>query len=141
MLESLEKEQKLDIITTNRKLAELRSFFQLVRQNKFDEGLERVARLSLIPLKQDDINEKVSKYTDLDPILKAQFPALLSGTMHCLYGLHRDVKSESRNITPTVEGRLKDLQFMSRFIYIFAGLVSMPGSTKEDIQRMRNHMI
>jgi hypothetical protein len=137
----LENENNLQLITTNRQLTELRNFFEQLRHERFYEGFEIVSRLGLLPLSQEDLNEKQSKYRDIDLILKSQFPAFVTGAVQCLYGLHRQVKSESRGVDPNVEARLKELQFKARLLYIFSGLVGMPSSTKEDIQRLRNHMI
>lgn len=141
ILASLEKEGDLKLVTTNRQLTELRSFFEHRRFGRYQEGLDIVARLGLLPFTQEELNEKQSNYRDLDPILKKQFPTFLAGSVHCLYGLHRKVKSESRGQDSSVEVRLKELQMKSRLMYIFAGLIDMPSSTKEDIQKMRNHMI
>ena len=110
ILASLEKEGDLKLVTTNRQLTELRSFFEHRRFGRYKEGLDIVARLGLLPFTQEELNEKQSNYRDLDPILKKQFPTFLAGSVHCLYGLHRKVKSESRGQDSSVEVRLKELQ-------------------------------
>lgn len=96
---------------------------------------------NLLPLTQDQMNERESRYKGLDPSLKAAMPSLICGTMECLFGMHRKIKSESRGINITVEERLRELQMMARFIYVFAGLVNMPSSKKDFIQQKRNHML
>lgn len=141
VLASLERENNLQLVSTNHQLMQLRGFFSQLRSEHYQEGLETVSGLALLPLSQEEVSEKESKYKDLDTVLRDQFPALLSGAVHCLYGLHRKVKSESRGVDQSVEVFLKELQMKARLMYIFSGLTNMPNSTKEDIQRLRNHMI
>lgn len=131
----------MKLVATNRTLMEFRHFFSTCRHEQYPEAFEMIKRLNLLPLRQEEVNEKESNYKDLDPILKAQFPALLTGAVQCLQGMHRRIKSEARGVDESVEFHLKDLQKKARFLYIFSGLTSMPNSTKQDIQRLRNNMI
>jgi hypothetical protein len=140
VLQYLESRNSMNIVSTNQMLRKLRTFFQHVRQQQFDQALSVLSGLQLVPLSQEELDIMASKYRDHDSILKQQFPALLSGTVRCFYGLHRTLKSESRGVTDTVHGRLKELEFKSRFVYVFSGLIGMPDSTKEDIQRLKNNM-
>lgn len=142
VIESLERENSMYLVDTNTKLIQLRRFFDELRNNRYQEAFSIVVEIGLLPFTQSAITEKEKKYNDLDPILKDGFPSLLSGTMECLLGLHRKVKSEARGINETVESRLKELQFLARFIYIFSGLIKdMPPATKQYIQEKRSHML
>eukprot|EP00980_Cylindrotheca_fusiformis_P008568 scaffold1820_cov129-Cylindrotheca_fusiformis.AAC.9 len=141
VVESLERENRYSLIQVNRQLIELRSFFTHIRNGRFQEGFHVVSSLGLLPLTQNEINERESRYKDLDQCLKDAFPSLLCGTIECLFGMHRKIKSESRGLTETVEGRLRELQLMARFIYVFSGLIGMPAATKEYIHQKRNHML
>ncbi len=129
------------LVATNRTLMELRHFFAALRKDQFQEAFDMAEHSKLLPLCQEDINDKESYYKDLDPILKDQFPALLLGATRCLHGMHRSIKSEARGVNDSVAFQLKDLQQKARFLYIFAGLTSMPNATKEGIQRHRNNMM
>ena len=111
-----------------------------MRSQQFERALAILSDLQLVPLSQDDLDVMTNRYREHETILKEQFPALLSGAIHCLYGLHRALKSESRGVNETVLGRLKELQLKSRFIYVFSGLIGMPDATKEDIRRLKNNM-
>jgi hypothetical protein len=122
-------------------LTKSRLFFEHIRKARFQEAFSVVRDLGLLPFVQSEINEKESQYKDLDPMLRAAFPPLICGTMECLFGMHRLLKSESSGRNDTVEQRLKELQLMARFIYIFSGLTDMPVSTKEYIHQKRNHML
>mmetsp|Transcript_19709 Transcript_19709/g.48434 ORF Transcript_19709/g.48434 Transcript_19709/m.48434 type:complete len:803 (-) Transcript_19709:105-2513(-) len=141
VVESLEREGNLGLIQVNQQLTAMRSFFDIIRGGRLQEAFQIVSSLNLLPLAQDQMNEKESRYKNLDPSLKAAMPSLICGTMECLFGTHRKIKSESRGINDTVEERLRELQMMARFIYVFAGLVNMPSSTKDFIQQKRNHML
>ena len=136
----LESRNCLNLVSTNQVLRKLRYFFDSLRTHQFDLALSILKELQLVPLTQDELDVMGTRYREQETIVKEQFPALLSGTMRCLYGLHRDLKSESRGINETVHARLKELQLMSRFIYVFSGLIGMPDSTKEDIGRLKNTM-
>lgn len=140
-LASLERENNMKLVDTNRTLMEFRYFFSSLRNEQYQETFEMIKRLNILPLQQEEVNEKESIYKDMEPILKEQFPALLTGAVHCLHGMHRRIKSESRGVDESVEFQLKDLQKKARFLYIFSGLTNMPNSTKQDIQRLRNNMI
>lgn len=140
-LASLEIENNLKLVSTNRTLMELRHFFSTLHKGQFEAAFDMAQNLNLVPLRQDEINGKESYYKDLDPVLKEQFPALLLGVAQCLHGMHRRIKSEARGVNESVEFQLKDLQQKARFLYIFSGLTSMPSATKDGIQRYRNNMM
>jgi hypothetical protein len=131
----------MSLISTNKNLIELRIFFDLHREGKFEKAVDVVSRTGLLPFRQDDLNEKESKFKDLDPLLRQTFPDVLSASAECLYEMFRRLKSEYRGIPPEVEDRLKELQMYSRFLFIFAGLVNMPNTCKNHIQNLRSHMI
>ncbi len=141
VLESLERGGNLNLIFTNQTLLEFRAFFKRLRQALFEEAFAIISRTELLPLSQEHLNAKSSKYKDLDVILKEAFPAVVTGTVECLFEIHRRLKSESRGVSPTVEGRLKELQFLARILFIFAGLINMPTTCKNDIVGLRAKMI
>mmetsp|Transcript_18969 Transcript_18969/g.21437 ORF Transcript_18969/g.21437 Transcript_18969/m.21437 type:complete len:871 (+) Transcript_18969:38-2650(+) len=141
VVESIEREGKLNLIDTNQILIELRSFFDRYRQRQFLEAFEVVKNTGLLPLTQEDLNEKTSKFRDLDPILKEQFPTVLSAGVECLCEMFQRLKSESRGIPPAVGARLNELHFLARYLFLFAGLINMPSTCKNDIARMRANMI
>lgn len=140
MVESLEREGNLGLIAVNEQLTSMRQFFENVRGGRFQEAFQIVTALNLLPFAQNEIYDKESRYKDLDPSLKASFPSLICGTTECLFAMYRKIKSESRGVTPTVEARLRELQMMARFMYVFAGLVNMPTPTKDYIAQKRNYM-
>jgi len=131
----------MKLVSTLRTLMQMRHFFATLRNQQFHEAFEIFKSLNLLPLRQEEVNEKESCYKDLDAILKEQIPALLAGSVRCLYGMHVRIKSEARSVDASVEFHLKDLQLKARILYIFAGLTDMPSATKQEIQRIRNNMI
>lgn len=141
VLESLERGGNMDLVFTNQTLLEFRAFFDRHRRGMIEEAFAIASRTELLPLSQDDLNAKSSKFKDLDPILKEAFPVLLTSAVECLCEMHRRLKSESRGVSPTVEARLKELQFLARILFIFAGLINMPTTCKNDIASLRANMI
>lgn len=141
VVDSIEREGKLNLIDTNRSLIVLRLFFDRYRQRQFSDAFEVVRSAGLLPLTQEELNEKTSNFRDLDPTLKEQFPTVLSATVECVCEMFQRLKSESRGIPPTVEARLKELQFLARYLFLYAGLINMPSTCKNDIARMRANMI
>jgi len=127
----------MSLVSTLHCMIQLRRFFENLRKEHFYEALEGISELGLIPFSQEEINEKESKYKDVAPIVRKQFPALLSGVVRCLYGLHHHVKSRPAD---RAAGK-KELQSKARIVFIFSGLTNMPLSTREDIKNLRNHMI
>jgi hypothetical protein len=140
-LASLERENDMKLVATNRTLMEIRHFFSTCRHEQYQEAFEMMRRLDLLPLRQEEVNEKGSKYKDLETILKEQFPSLLTATVHCLQKMHDRIKSEARGVDESVAFHLKDLENKARFLYMFAGLTNMPDATRRDIQRLRNSII
>eukprot|EP00934_Nitzschia_sp_Nitz4_P000406 Nitzschia sp. Nitz4//scaffold166_size90379//66720//68650//NITZ4_005068-RA/size90379-exonerate_protein2genome-gene-0.23-mRNA-1//1//CDS//3329538229//406//frame0 len=141
VLTQLESNNNTDLVRVNRTLMEIRRFFSILRQEKFQDAFDIVKSLDLFPLFQEDLDSKVGVFKDLNPLLRQEIPVYLSGTVHCLHGMHRKIKSEARGVNESVEFHLHDLQMKARFLYIFAGLTSMPSNTKEDIMRLRNNMM
>eukprot|EP00537_Pseudo-nitzschia_pungens_P007604 CAMPEP_0172360216 /NCGR_PEP_ID=MMETSP1060-20121228/4294_1 /TAXON_ID=37318 /ORGANISM="Pseudo-nitzschia pungens, Strain cf. cingulata" /LENGTH=891 /DNA_ID=CAMNT_0013082157 /DNA_START=203 /DNA_END=2878 /DNA_ORIENTATION=+ len=141
VLDSIEREGKLGLIETNRSLLQLRSFMDAYNQRQFEAAFGIVSRTGLLPFSQDDLNEKSSKFVDLDPILKKEIPSVLTATVECVCELFHRLKSESRGLPAVVVDRLKELQYLARYLFIYAGFVHMPSSCKNDIARMRAHMI
>eukprot|EP00536_Pseudo-nitzschia_multiseries_P012752 jgi/Psemu1/326953/estExt_fgenesh1_pg.C_5050002 len=141
VLDSIEREGKLGLIETNRSLLQLRSFMDAYNQRQFDVAFGIVSRTGLLPMSQDDLNEKSSKFLDLDPILKSEIPSVLTASVECVCDLFHRLKTESRGLPAVVEERLRELQFLARYLFIYAGIVHMPSSCKNDIARMRAHMI
>ena len=140
-MDSIEREGKLGLIDTNRILIQLRSFFSFYGQRKFEEAFGLVSRTGLLPLTQEDLDQKTSKFRDLDPVLKNEFPAVLTATVECICEMFQRLKSESRGLPPTVSERLNELHFLARYLFIFAGRINMPTACKEDIARMKHNMI
>lgn len=140
ILETLERENKLNLVVTNRMLTDLRLFFEKVGSGEIEAAWEVIIRLDLLPLYKSDLSTKASKYQGIDQIVKTAYPALLRGAMECLYNQHRRVKSESHGITPTVQARLNELQDMAKLLHTFAGLANVPSDMKDSMSRLEAHM-
>ena len=140
-LEALEREGRLDLVTTNRTLITLRQISEKIASGQFGEGWELMTRLDLLPLSRAELETKRSRYNNLDPLVQQAFPFLLGTAMEFLYEEHRRVKSTLRDSSPVVHARLAELQEMAGLLYKFAGLTNMPDSTKEVISRKEAQML
>jgi hypothetical protein len=141
ILETLERENKLNLVATNRVLTDLRLFFEKLGSGEIEAAWEVIIRLDLLPLSKSDLSTKASKYQGIDQIVKTAYPALLKGAMECLYSQHRRVKSESHGITPTVQARLNEFEDMAKLLHTFAGLANVPSDMKDSMSRLEAHMI
>jgi Nup93/Nic96 len=140
-LSSLERENSIKLVATNRLLMECRQAFTTLRNEKYQEAFDMIMRMQLLPVTPEEFSVRESNYKDLDTIVKDQIPALLTAAVYSLHGMHRRIKSEARRVDDSVNFHLKDLQNKARFLYVFSGLTAMPNATKEEIQRLRNNMI
>jgi len=141
VLDSIEREGKLNLIHTNRYLLELRSFFRIYKQRSFEEAFGKVTSTGLLPRSREELDEKSSNFRDLDPILKREFPAVVGAAVECLCEIFHRLKSESPGLPALVKERLNEIQFLARYLFTFAGLIHMPRSCMSDIQQMRANMI
>ncbi|KAL3916530.1 MAG: hypothetical protein SGILL_005138 [Bacillariaceae sp.] len=139
--EVLGREKKLGLIETTNTLLGLRQFFQLYQSGDSKGAFDAVSTLGLFPFSQEEIDEKTSKFKDLDPHVKSAMPDALVTTVRCLYESYRDIKSKHRAITIEVEDQLKRIKSISRFLFLFSGTAGMPQSCKQDINDMRANMV
>jgi len=140
VLETLNRDGKSGLIFTNQSLMKLRHFFELHRKGEFEVALKVLSETGLVPMKQDEMDLMQSKFRDLDPVLKAAFPTVLTGAVECLYEIFRGLKS-SHVATPEVQSCLSELQFQARIVFLFSGLINMPSTCKNTIAQHRAHMI
>lgn len=141
VIDTLEMEGKMCLIETNRKLLALRSFFDMYRKKQFAFAFSNFLETGLFPSNQANIDEKARSYQDLDPILKQQFPNALCAGVACVCYIFNGLKAESRGIPSAVEQRLSELHTAARYLFVFAGMINMPSTCKNDIQRMNAGMI
>jgi Nup93/Nic96 len=141
VVEHLESCHKMNLAYTLKTLLELRRFFDFRRQGKFEEAFSVVAATELLPLRQDQLDANQGKFKDYHPALKAAFPTILSAAIECLYERYRRLKSESRGITVEVEAHLRELAMCARILFLFSGLINMPGTCRNSITQMRANMI
>ena len=141
VLAALERENKLDLISTNRIVTDLRLFFEQINSGNIEEAWSLITKLDILPTSKVELSTKVRRYEELDPIVKRAFPSVLRGAMECLYSQHRRVKAESHGITPTVKSLLSELQELARLLHTFAGLANVPSDLRDSMSRLEAHMI
>jgi hypothetical protein len=141
VVEHLEACHKMHLVSTLKTMLELRSFFDLRRQGKFEEAFSVVAATDLLPLRQDQLDAKQGRFKEFHPVLKDAFPSVLSAAVECLYERYMRLKSESRGMTVEVEAHLRELAMYARILFLFAGLINMPGTCRNNIAQMRANMV
>jgi hypothetical protein len=141
VLDSLERDGKLELVSTVRSLLDLRRFFDLRRDGKCEEAFNFLVGTRLLPLRQEELDERQSKFKDLDPILKEAFPDVIVTSVECLFDMHQRTKSDSRVVSVEAESRLRELGQCARIIFIFSGMINMPSTCKNSVSQMRANMI
>ncbi|KAG7339399.1 Nup93/Nic96 nuclear pore complex protein [Nitzschia inconspicua] len=141
VVESLERANKMDLCYALKTMLQLRQFYDLRRQGKFEEAFSVVVTTELIPLRQEQVDSKTSAFKDLHPALKEAFPSMLTATVECLYEKFRRLKSESRGVTMEVETHLREIAMYARIIFIFSSFTNMPGTCRNNISQIRAAMV
>jgi hypothetical protein len=141
VLESLERDRKQGLVSTIRILLELRRFFDLHRNGKSEEAFNFLTGVRLLPLRQEEVNERQSIFRDLDPIVKQAFPDMIVASVECLFHMYQRIKSECRVVTSEAEARLRELGHFARLIFTFAGLINMPSTCKNSVAQIRASMV
>jgi hypothetical protein len=139
--EALGREQKLSLVATTNILLGLRRFFLLYQKGHFRDAFHVLAALHLVPLSQDELEEKAGKFRDMDPLVKDAMAATLIAAVDCLYQDYRMKKSESRGLTDAMQVNLSEIKMKVRFLFLFSGSTSMPGECRQAINEMKGHMI
>lgn len=108
VLDQLEREDMGDLIFSLVSLLKLRQFFVTLHGGNFEAALESIARMGLLPNSEAEVDEKASKYHDLDRNLQLAFPTAIVATVKCLHELYGNFKSQPQSSSPTGLARLKE---------------------------------
>jgi Nup93/Nic96 len=141
VLASLERSKRMDLPQALKAMLQLRRFFDLRRQGKFEEAFSIVAATDLLPLRQEQVDAKKSGFKDLHSAVKAAMPSTVSAAVECLYERYRRLQSESRGVSVELEAHLGEIKTYARIIFVFASLTNMPRTCINDISQMRANMV
>lgn len=143
VVEVLEREGKMDLISTSRALIDLNLFFDRFRHGQSDSECSKIAeKLQLLPKSESDRKVLESKYREIDPLIKEVYPSLLVGAMEILNNEHRRLKRELHgDATGVVRERLKELQETARLYTSFAATVGMANEHNGILTQLASLMI
>ncbi|KAL3904824.1 MAG: hypothetical protein SGILL_009918 [Bacillariaceae sp.] len=139
--EVLGRDQKMNLVETTVTLLGLREFFSLYHNGHYREAFNALASLSLVPLSQAELEEKGSKFRDLDPLVKAAMGDTLVAAVDCLYQDYMQKKSESRGLSATMQANLSELKMKARYLFLFAGSTGTSDPCRQAINEMKGRMI
>ncbi|XP_062501933.1 nuclear pore complex protein Nup93-like isoform X2 [Corticium candelabrum] len=127
-------------------LLDLMQFFNLYHQQLFDQALDVIQRLKVLPFRTEEVESKVTAFRQYTDEIRHNLPDILLATMNILHGQYRTAKaaapsSPSLGIAANDGGRgeyLKDRRRQSRALITFAGMLPyrMPGDTSARLVQM-----
>lgn len=131
-------------------LLDLMTFFNLFHTKQFTKALATIQQLDLIPLSEDEINDKVNTFSMQAEEVRRNFPDILLATMSILYSQYKNAKSStsphtlSRTVGSLGEDRdqekfIKYLRNKAQALITFAGIIPyrMPGDTNARLVQMQ----
>jgi hypothetical protein len=138
VLEILEQQDKLPLISVSVMLMDLCLFFDRLRTNHFAEAIKIIDRLQIVPISRNELAARQTNFLALDPLIQQTFPAVLKGSIKALYEQHSQIKRESQGrTTDTVQQALWELRARAGLVVAFAGL--LPG-INSDVRNMMSQM-
>ena len=114
VLEALERENSIGLVSTNRTLTGLRHFFHLLNSGRFEEAWGLLKRFELLPNSTSELSSRLSNYHSLDPVLKDAFPSIVRGAMVCLHSFHSRAKQNTQGPPSITQSQLSTLQDNAR---------------------------
>ena len=123
-------------------LLDLMTFFDLFHSKKYDEALDIISKIRIIPLAQSEIDSMVSTFRILSDEVRRNIPDILLATMNILYTKYKQTKAATPGRGFGQDGgsqrHLESLRDQARAIITFAGMIPyrMPGDTNSRLVQM-----
>ena len=141
VLEALERENNIGLVTTNRTLMGLRHFFNFINSGRIEEAWGLLKQFELLPNSSPELPSRLSKYHSLDPVLKDAFPAVVKGAMVCLHRFHSRAKQNTQGSPSIAQSQLKKLQDNARILTTFSGQAQLPRDMQVAVSRLEAQMV
>lgn len=136
VLEMLEKNGDMDVVTTSRLLMELYGFFECLALNRFDDALNIVDKHDFLPLNPQDVSIKEMRFRKMDALLQESLPSVLQGAIQSIYQQYCHAK---RNAS---QARSLELKARARALITFAGMIPKVDPSKIDsMSRLEAQML
>ena len=123
-------------------LLDLMTFFDAFHAKKYDDALNIIARIRIVPLDQKDIDHMVSTFRLLVDEVRRNIPDVLLATMNILYNNFETLKNSASGVAGKDFGgkgaQLQKLRDEAKALITFAGIIPyrMPGDTNARLVQM-----
>eukprot|EP00698_Gefionella_okellyi_P023163 TRINITY_DN7825_c0_g1_i1.p1 TRINITY_DN7825_c0_g1~~TRINITY_DN7825_c0_g1_i1.p1 ORF type:complete len:836 (-),score=197.95 TRINITY_DN7825_c0_g1_i1:20-2527(-) len=109
----------------------LLTFFDLYNSSHFDEALNLIAALNLIPLDMSSVDTKAEAAVRMTDPVTRNLGSILLATMQCIYHQFTQLRSHSLVFDAQRESALSQLKDKSHALVAFAGMLQyrLPGDT------------
>ena len=131
-------------------LLDLMTFFDAFHSQQYDDALDIVSKIKIVPLSQGEIDTMVSTFRLLTDEVRRTIPDVLLATMNVLFTNYKSAKASATGapLKPNTvsskmtdggrERHLEDLREQAKAIITFAGMIPyrMPGDTNARLVQM-----
>ncbi|XP_040572118.1 nuclear pore complex protein Nup93 [Lepeophtheirus salmonis] len=119
-------------------LLDLMTFFDLYHMKKYDDAIDAVLNIKVVPLNQSDIDFMVSNFRLTSDEVRRNLPDLLLAVMNILFSQYKQTKSKGRGNEGGRERNLETLRNRAKSLITFAGIIPyrMPGDTNARLVQM-----
>ncbi|KAI1285383.1 Nuclear pore complex protein Nup93 [Halotydeus destructor] len=133
-----------DLVNVFYVLLDLMTFFSYYHKQSFNDALDTIERVNVVPLRKSEIELKVNEFQQLPEEVKHNMSEILLATMNILYAQYRETKTL---VPQTVnkfgmasesvfrEQRCSEIQEKARTLITYIGMIPyrMPGNTNAKI--------
>lgn len=124
------------------KLKDLLTFFDQYHAKQYPQALKTLNDLQLVPLKAQEIDERVKSFKNLTADVCKVTPDVLLATMNMLFAQYQKIKGNTEYIpryhNESLENQLKYLRDQAKCLTNFTGMLPyrMPGDTNSRLIQM-----
>lgn len=129
-----------DISGTFYLLLDLMTFFNYYHNSQYNEALDTIQKLKLLPMISSEVELKAREFTKYPEEIRRNIADILLATMNMLYASYRDAKSSSHNTSAKItlasnvqicEHQCQDIRQKAKSLITFSGMIQyrMPSDT------------
>ncbi|KAL1513451.1 hypothetical protein ABEB36_002861 [Hypothenemus hampei] len=130
------------IVNSFLKLKDLLIFFDFYHAKEYPQALKVLNEMKLVPLRQEDVVDRVKIFTSLTTDVCKVVPDVLLATMNMLFSQYQKIRA-NREYVPryndaSIETQLSHLREQAKTLTNFAGMLPyrMPGDTNSRLVQM-----
>ncbi|KAG5887107.1 hypothetical protein JTB14_000740 [Gonioctena quinquepunctata] len=130
------------IVNTFLKLKDLLTFFDQYHAKQYSQAMKTLNDLQLVPLRPEDIDDRVKNFKNLQPDVCKVIPDVLLASMNMLFAQYQKIKSNNEYIPrfhdETMGKQLSYLREQAKCLTNFTGMLPyrMPGDTNSRLVQM-----